>query len=49
MEVFEQLHEAGNTIILITHEEYIANHSNRAIRLLDGLVLSDERNGDRKN
>ena len=46
MEVFEQLHEAGNTIILITHEEYIANHSNRAIRLLDGLVLSDERNGN---
>jgi putative ABC transport system ATP-binding protein len=49
MEVFEQLHEAGNTIILITHEEYIANHSNRAIRLLDGLVQSDERNGERKN
>ena len=46
MEVFEQIHEAGNTIILITHEEYIANHSNRAIRLLDGLVLSDERNGN---
>jgi putative ABC transport system ATP-binding protein len=46
MEIFEQIHEAGNTIILITHEEYIANHSNRAIRLLDGLVLSDERNGN---
>lgn len=49
MEVFEQLHEAGNTIILITHEEYIANHSNRTVRLLDGLVQSDQRNGDRKN
>jgi putative ABC transport system ATP-binding protein len=49
MEIFEQLHEAGNTIILITHEEYIANHSNRTIRLLDGLVQSDQRNGDRKN
>ena len=49
MEVFEQLHEAGNTIILITHEEYIANHSNRAVRLLDGLVQSDQRNGNRKN
>jgi len=46
MEIFEQLHEAGNTIILITHEEYIANHSNRAIRLLDGMVLSDQRNGN---
>ncbi len=49
MEVFEQLHEAGNTIILITHEEYIANHSHRTVRLLDGMVLSDQRNGDRKN
>jgi putative ABC transport system ATP-binding protein len=49
MEVFEQLHTAGNTIILITHEEYIANHSNRTVRLLDGLVQSDQRNGDRKH
>jgi len=49
MEVFEQLHEAGNTIILITHEEYIANHSNRTVRLLDGMVQYDKRNGDRKN
>jgi putative ABC transport system ATP-binding protein len=43
MEVFEQLHAAGNTIILITHEEYIANHSNRVVRLLDGLIQSDEK------
>ena len=49
MEIFEQLHEAGNTIILITHEEYIANHSNRTVRLLDGMVQYDKRNGDRKN
>jgi putative ABC transport system ATP-binding protein len=42
MEIFQQLHKAGNTIILITHEEYIANHSKRVIRLLDGLVQSDE-------
>lgn len=49
MEIFEQLHEAGNTIILITHEEYIANHSNRTVRLLDGMVQSDQRNGERKN
>ena len=41
MEIFEQLHNAGNTIVLITHEEYIAEHSNRAIRLLDGLIQSD--------
>jgi putative ABC transport system ATP-binding protein len=43
MEIFEQLHEAGNTIVLITHEEYIAKHTHRAIRLLDGLVQSDEK------
>ncbi|TFH01347.1 MAG: ABC transporter ATP-binding protein [Calditrichales bacterium] len=43
MEIFEQLHEAGNTIILITHEEYIASHSNRVIRLLDGVIQSDDK------
>jgi putative ABC transport system ATP-binding protein len=43
MEIFEQLHEAGNTIILITHEEYIAKHSHRVIRLLDGKIQTDER------
>jgi putative ABC transport system ATP-binding protein len=41
MEIFEHLHNAGNTIVLITHEEYIAKHSNRVIRLLDGLIQSD--------
>jgi len=43
MEIFEQIHQGGNTIILITHEEYIANHSNRIVRLLDGLIQSDEK------
>ena len=42
MEIFGQLHAGGNTIILITHEEYIANNSKRIIRLLDGLIQSDE-------
>jgi putative ABC transport system ATP-binding protein len=42
MEIFEQLHKSGNTIILITHEEYIANHSKRIIRLWDGKVQTDE-------
>ncbi len=42
MEIFEDLHEAGNTIILVTHEEYIAEHSNRIIRLRDGLIERDE-------
>lgn len=43
MEIFEQLHNAGNTIILITHEEYIAKHSNRIVRILDGLIKSDDK------
>ena len=48
MEIFEQLHAAGNTIILITHEEYIANHSQRVVRLLDGLIQYDQK-VERKN
>jgi len=42
MEILEQLYKSGNTIILITHEEYIANHSKRVIRLLDGMIQSDQ-------
>jgi putative ABC transport system ATP-binding protein len=48
MEIFQKLYELGNTIILVTHEEYIAEHANRIIRLRDGLIESDEpakRNG----
>lgn len=43
IEIFSQLHKTGNTIILITHEEYIAQHSQRTIKLLDGLIQSDEK------
>jgi putative ABC transport system ATP-binding protein len=43
MEILTKLNEDGNTIILVTHEEYIAKHCNRVIRLLDGKVLSDEK------
>lgn len=42
--LFEQIHDQGNTIILVTHEEDIARHAHRIIRLKDGLVESDERN-----
>ena len=34
---FTEIHEKGNTIILVTHEEYIAEHAPRIIRLKDGL------------
>ncbi|MEJ2628046.1 MAG: ABC transporter ATP-binding protein [bacterium] len=42
MEIFQGIHEEGNTIILVTHEEYIAEHSDRIIRLRDGRVERDE-------
>jgi putative ABC transport system ATP-binding protein len=42
MQLFETLHEKGNTIILVTHEEYIAEHANRILRIRDGLIASDE-------
>ena len=41
MGLIEQIHKAGNTIILVTHEEDIARHAHRIIRLIDGLVDSD--------
>ncbi len=47
MELFSKLHDEGHTIILVTHEEYIAEHAHRIIRLFDGGIASDEnvRNG----
>jgi putative ABC transport system ATP-binding protein len=42
MELFEELYEAGNTIILVTHENDIANHARRIVRLRDGKVESDD-------
>ncbi|MFY0653091.1 MAG: ABC transporter ATP-binding protein [Cyclobacteriaceae bacterium] len=44
MELFEELHEKGNTIIMVTHEEDIAQYAHRIIRLRDGLIESDEMN-----
>jgi len=41
MGLFEDIHEQGNTIILVTHEEDIARHAHRIIRLKDGLVDTD--------
>lgn len=44
MDLFNELHEKGNTIIMVTHEEDIARYSHRIVRLRDGLVESDEAN-----
>ena len=44
MGLFEEIHNKGNTIILVTHEEDIALHAHRIVRLKDGLVESDQPN-----
>ena len=44
MRLFEQIYKMGNTVIVVTHEEDIALHARRIIRLRDGLVESDTAN-----
>jgi putative ABC transport system ATP-binding protein len=44
MGLFEEIHKQGNTIILVTHEEDIAMHAHRIVRLKDGLIESDKQN-----
>jgi len=44
MALFEQIHRAGNTVILVTHEADIAQHAHRIVRMRDGLVETDEKN-----
>ncbi|PIU45916.1 MAG: macrolide ABC transporter ATP-binding protein [Ignavibacteriales bacterium CG07_land_8_20_14_0_80_59_12] len=48
MIIVEELHEKGNTIILVTHEEYIAEHAERIIRIRDGRIESDTHVRNRK-
>ncbi|MFQ6041543.1 MAG: ABC transporter ATP-binding protein [Candidatus Poribacteria bacterium] len=43
MSIFDRLNEDGNTIIMVTHERHIAEHSRRIIHLRDGLIEQDER------
>ncbi len=43
LDLFKEINEQGTTIIMVTHEEHIAHHAKRIIRLKDGEVISDER------
>lgn len=44
MNLFDEIHKAGNTVIMVTHEEDVADHASRIIRLRDGIIESDTRN-----
>ncbi len=44
LNLFDEIHQKGNTIIIVTHEEDIARHAHRIIRLMDGMIESDEIN-----
>jgi putative ABC transport system ATP-binding protein len=44
MTLFQELHDKGNTIIMVTHEDDIAHYAHRIIRLRDGLIESDRKN-----
>jgi putative ABC transport system ATP-binding protein len=48
MRMFDELHASGQTIILVTHEDDIAAHAKRTVRLRDGLIESDLTNGARR-
>jgi putative ABC transport system ATP-binding protein len=45
MLILNEIHRAGNTIVIVTHEEYIAEHASRIVRLLDGMIESDKKTG----
>jgi len=44
MRLFEEIHQMGNTLIVVTHEEEVAAHAHRILRLRDGLVETDLKN-----
>ncbi len=49
MKILDKLHNNGNTIILVTHEEYIADHAERTINLFDGKIKEDRKTNKRRS
>jgi len=49
MELFEDIHRRGNTVIIVTHEEDIARYAHRIIRIRDGVIEKDEPNENKLN
>ena len=47
MEIFNKIHEGGNTVVLVTHEEDIANYARRVVRLRDGVIETDRRRSEK--
>ncbi|CAN1528688.1 SalX ABC-type antimicrobial peptide transport system, ATPase component [Methylophilaceae bacterium] len=48
MKIFDELNQIGNTIIIVTHENDIADHASRQVRFLDGKIVEDHRNTKEK-
>jgi putative ABC transport system ATP-binding protein len=48
MELFGKIQSAGNTVVLVTHEEDIAQYAHRVVRLRDGLIETDTLNKTHK-
>ncbi len=48
MKIFKELHEAGKTIVMVTHENDIAAYADRIITMRDGVIISDERRAGRE-
>jgi len=49
MDILDGLYQEGNTVILVTHEAYIAEHAHRTLHILDGKINEDVINKNRKN
>jgi putative ABC transport system ATP-binding protein len=49
MQLFDELHKEGQTIIMVTHEDEIARHCHRVVRLSDGKIIEDYRNKQEKS